>query len=77
MSALNRSKEFRKRMAIKGFKSRPFWLSGQTIAALDEIQERQDEGVKTRDAIVNESILIMAAMTPDEYRMLLGRLDKD
>ena len=76
MTALNRSKEFRNRMAIRGFKSRPFWLSGQTIAALDEIQARQDEGVKTRDVIVNESIQLMAAMTPDEYRMLLNRLDE-
>lgn len=76
MSLASRSKTFRQRMAEKGLKSRPFWLSKRTITALDKIQERQDEGEKTRDAIVNESILLMAVMTPDEYRMLMARLDK-
>ncbi len=73
----SRAARYRLSMKEKGYVARSFWLDNDAVQALDALRERLASEGMNKDSIVSTSIRTLEALTPEEYRLLMERLDKD
>lgn len=72
----SRAARYRQSMKEKGYVARSFWLDDDAVQALDTLRERLASEGMNKDSIVSTSIRTLEALTPEEYRLIMERLDK-